>query len=241
MEKLLNNKKRLAALNNLEKSLHYSFRDMTFLDNALTHHSFVNENLQLSIADNERLEFLGDAVLSLSVSDLISRKYPNLSEGALSKIRAALVNEKTLAQISRDLKIGEYLLLGHGEEKSGGRNKSSLLANTLEAVLAAIYLDSNFEKADNIVKILIEPFLKDEEFGYQYFDYKTILQEFCQKVYKTIPFYSTIASSGPEHDITFRIRLTIPGIMTQTGVGKNKKEAEKKAAQKAWEKLQVEK
>lgn len=241
MEKLFPDKKILAKFKVLEKKLCYQFRNIYLLDTALTHRSFTNENPHLSKTDNERLEFLGDAVLALSVSDLICNKYPIFSEGALTKIRASLVNEKTLAQISRDLEIGEKIFLGQGEEKSGGRNKSSILANTLEAVFAAIYLDSNFKKTDNVIKKIFEPLLHNEQLLDEYFDYKSDLQDYCQKFYKKIPVYTTVSSFGPEHNITFEVLLTIDGILTQTGTGKNKKEAEKQAAQKAWRKLQVEK
>lgn len=231
----------LALLKALEKRLGYRFRNISLLKTALTHRSFVNENPLLSTADNERFEFLGDAVLGLSVADLIISKYPGLSEGALSKMRAALVNEKALSDISRNLNIGECLLLGRGEEKSGGRNKSSLLANALEAVFAAIYLDSNFKKAQNLIKLFYVPFLKDDELLYRYFDYKTALYELCRNIYDISPIYETRESAGPQHDITYKSILTLPGMFTQTGLGKNKKEAEKKAAQKAWEALHNEK
>jgi ribonuclease-3 len=241
MEKLFPDKNILSRLKALEKRLGYRFRDILLLATALTHGSFVNENPHHSIPDNERFEFLGDAVLGLSVADLISSKYPGLSEGALSKIRAALVNEKALADIARNLKIGECLLLGRGEEKSGGRDKSSLLANALEAVFAAIYLDSNFEKSHNIIKLFYVPFLKDDDLIYRYFDYKTALHELCRNMHNITPVYETRESSGPQHDMTYKAILTLPGMFTQTGLGKNKKEAEKKAAQKAWEALLNEK
>ena len=240
MAKLSLDKERLNILKALEKRLNYRFHDISFLSIALTHRSYVNENPHLSASDNERFEFLGDAVLGLCVSDLLTKQYTDFSEGALSKIRASLVNVKRLAILAQNLQIGNCLLLGHGEEKSGGRTKDSLLANTLEAIIAAIYRDSNFEKVNSIVKILIEPFLKDATSHYQYFDYKTTLQEFCQKRYKTPPVYTLTSSHGPEHSIIFEVEVSIAGKTTQTGKGKNKKEAEKQAAKKAWEILQDE-
>ena len=240
MAKLSLDKERLNILKALGKRLNYRFRDISLLSLALTHRSYVNENPHLSASDNERFEFLGDAVLGLCVSDLLTKQYTDFSEGALSKIRASLVNVKRLAILAQNLQIGNCLLLGHGEEKSGGRAKDSLLANTLEAIIAAIYRDSNFEKVNSIVKILIEPFLKDATSHYQYFDYKTALQEFCQKRYKTPPVYTLTSSHGPEHSIIFEVEVSIAGKTTQTGKGKNKKEAEKQAAKKAWEILQDE-
>jgi ribonuclease III len=237
MEKLFPDKKMLSLLKALEKRLCYRFRDISLLVTALTHRSFVNENPLHALADNERFEFLGDAVLGLSVADFIISKYPDLSEGALSKIRAAMVNENALADIAHDIKIGECLLLGRGEENSGGRNKASLLANTLEAVFAAIYLDSNFEKAHNIITLFYVPFLKDNELLYKYFDYKTALYELCRNRHNITPVYDTRESSGPQHDMTYKTILTLTGKFTKTGFGKTKKDAEKMAAQKAWEVL----
>ncbi|OGP89805.1 MAG: ribonuclease III [Deltaproteobacteria bacterium RBG_19FT_COMBO_43_11] len=240
MAKLLLDKKRLNILKALEKRLNYCFRDISLLSVSLTHRSYVNENQLLLASDNERFEFLGDAVLGLCVSDLLTKKYTDFSEGVLSKMRASLVNVKPLAILAQNLQIGSCLLLGHGEEKSGGRAKDSLLANSFEAIIAAIYLDSNFEKINAIVKILIEPFLKDDTLHYQYFDYKTALQEFCHKKYKTAPVYTLSSSHGPEHSRIFEVEVNIAGKTTQTGKGKNKKEAEKQAAKKAWEMLQDE-
>jgi ribonuclease-3 len=240
MERSFLDKDRLEILHGLEKRLAYRFRDITLLSTALTHRSYVNENSQLAFSDNERFEFLGDTVLGVCVSDMLIKKYGDFSEGTLSKIRASLVNEKPLAKIACDLNIGDCLLLGHGEENSGGRAKDSLLANALEAVIASVYLDSNFNKAKNAVNKLIEPLLKDDSITFKYFDYKTALQELCQKRYKITPIYTLIDSHGPEHAITFEVKVTIADKTTQIGSGKNKKDAEKQAAQKAWEILQDE-
>lgn len=235
MEKSSMNKSRLATLRGLEKRLHYRFRDISILETALTHRSYANENPQLTVSDNERLEFLGDAVLGLCISDLLIKKYTDLSEGTLSQIRAAIVNEKPLAELARKLEIGSCLLLGRGEEISGGRKKDSLLANALEALIAAVYLDSSFVKTKMLIKKLIGPLLIDENIRSQYFDYKTAVQEFCQKKYKAIPIYTIIDSSGPDHAKMFEVKLTIADKEVYIGSGKSKKEAEKQAAQKAWE------
>ena len=241
MAKSLTDKKRREALTGLGKRLSYSFRNITLLETALTHRSYVNENPQLTIADNERYEFLGDAVLGLCVSDLLIKKYPDFSEGTLSKIRAAIVNEKPLAELAHKLEIGSCLLLGKGEEISGGRTKDSLLANALEAVIAAIYLDSGFTKTKTVLKKMIGPLLNDDSLRSQYFDYKTALQEFCQKKYKTAPIYRIVDSCGPDHAKTFEVKVIIADNVMQFGSGKSKKEAEKQAAQKAWEELLDEK
>jgi ribonuclease-3 len=241
MEKSYPNKKRREALSKLESRLSYSFRDITFLETALTHRSYVNENPQLAINDNERFEFLGDAVLGVCVSDLLINKYADSTEGTLSKIRAALVNEKPLAGLASRLGIGACLLLGKGEDISGGRTKDSLLANALEAVIAAIYLDSSFAKAKSVVKKMIKPLLQDKNLHSSYLDYKTALQEICQKKYKTAPQYTLLHSSGPDHDKTFAVQVSIAGEILQIGSGKSKKEAEKQAAKNAWQELHDEK
>lgn len=241
MEKLLPDEKRMDALHELEKRLSYCFRNITLLETALTHRSYVNENPQLPIADNERYEFLGDSVLGLCVSDLLIKKYADFTEGTLSKIRAAIVNEKPLAALAHELEIGSYLMLGKGEEISGGRSKDSLLANALEAVIAAIYLDSGFTRTKSILKKLMGPLLNDDSLHNQYFDYKTALQEFCQKTYKTAPVYRIVDSCGPDHAKIFDVEVTIAGIVIQSGSGKSKKEAEKQAAQKAWQELHYDK
>jgi ribonuclease-3 len=237
MEKSLPDNKRIEALAELEKELYYKFSDITYLETALTHRSYVNENPQLAITDNERYEFLGDSVLGLCVSDLLIKKYTNFAEGTLSKIRAAIVNEKPLAKLASRLGVGSLLLLGKGEEISGGRSKDSLLANGFEAVIAAIYLDSGFSETKSILKKLMGSLLDDDSRHFQHFDYKTALQEFCQKAYKTAPVYRIIDSCGPDHAKTFAVEVMIEGGITHSGSGKSKKEAEKQAAQKAWQEL----
>jgi ribonuclease III len=233
-------KKRLTTLHNLEERIAYNFRDINLLSTALTHRSYVNENKQMAVFDNERFEFLGDSVLGICVSDLIIKKYVSFPEGTLTQIRASLVNEKQLAQFARNLQIGDGLLLGRGEESSGSRTKDSFLANAFEAVIAAVYLDSNFDNAKIIITKLIEPLLEDDSSGSEYFDYKTALQELCQKRYKTVPIYMVIDSKGPDHAKTFNVKIVIVNKLTEIGSGTSKKEAEKQAAQKAWEILQNE-
>lgn len=233
-------KERLKILHDLQKRLAYNFRDSNLLSTALTHRSYVNENQHLSLSDNERLEFLGDSILGACVSDLIIKKYAASSEGELTKTRAALVGEKNLAQLARNLRIGDCLLIGRGEENAGSRDKDSFLANALEAVVAAVYLDAGFDSVNDVINKLIEPLLEGNNLPSDYFDYKTALQELCQKRYKTTPIYIVVDSTGPEHARIFEVRVVIINKLTEYGSGKSKKEAEKQAAQKAWEALQNE-
>ena len=231
------NNDRMQKLAELQEKLSYSFRNPELLSTALTHRSYVNENPQSGGEDNERLEFLGDAVLGLCVSDLLMKKHPDFDEGTLSKIRSALVNEKPLADLALQLGLGDCLLLGRGEEHSGGRAKESLLANALEAVIAAIYLDSSFSKTKTLLRRLMKPMMKDEAIAAQSPDYKTALQELCQKKYKTAPIYTLLAESGPEHEKIFEMEVVIGDDIRKIGCGRSKKEAQKQAAQKAWESL----
>jgi ribonuclease III len=224
-------------LGDLEKKLHYSFRNIDLLSTALTHRSYVNENPHLSLTDNERLEFLGDAVLELGVSDLLVRKYPDMDEGTLTKSRSLLVNEKPLAALAAQLGLGQCLLLGRGEENSGGRTKESLLANALEAVIAAVYLDAGFAKTKSIIKRMIKPMMEDESLRTDNIDYKTALQELCQKKFRTAPVYTLIDASGPDHAKMFKVEVDVAGVIRQIGRGKSKKDAQKQAAQKAWESI----
>lgn len=227
---------RQAALDRLQERLHYRFRDPELLDTALTHRSFINENPGPARPDNERLEFLGDAVLELCVSDMLMRQFPDHAEGRLSQLRASIVNEQPLAELAKSFGIGDCMLLGRGEESSGGRGKTSLLANALEAVLAAIYLDGGFGEASGFIQGLFAPLIREEGRPLVYRDYKTALQQLAQNRFREIPRYTLIRESGPDHDKTFEIELSIADRIATTGTGKNKKEAEQRAAEKAlWE------
>jgi len=186
------------------------------------------------------LEFLGDAILSLCVSDCIFKQYENFSEGQLTQLRSALVNEKNLARMADDINIGESLLIGRGEELSGSRRKKTFLADALEAIIAAVYLDSDFTTAQNVIRDIIAPLLNNAALLLPYFDYKTALQEICQKKFKTVPIYMLKDLTGPEHARMFEVEVMIGGMIQETGRGSSKKEAEKQAAQKAWEILQDE-
>ncbi len=224
---------RHAALKDLQANLDYYFRDPGLLDNALIHRSFINENPALCLRDNERLEFLGDTVIGLCTSDILMKQYPDYTEGQLSKMRASIVNEHSLADLARKHAIGDFLLLGRGEENSGGRMKTSILSNAFEAVIAAIYLDSGFEEACEFIKRVFAPLIVEETGSSIYRDYKTALQEICQDRFRDTPKYTLTAESGPDHNKVFEVSLSVAGIVTTTGTGKSKKEAEQKAAKKA--------
>ncbi len=230
-EKLTREEKK--RLKGLEKNLGYGFKKKQWLKNALTHKSYANERKLDPLDHNERLEFLGDAVLELVVSHLLMDNYPEAAEGELSKVRASIVNETTLASVAKAHALGEYLYLGKGEEIGAGREKPSLLANGLEAVLGAIYLDRGFKKAYKVIKrIALELFQQVGQEGF-YKDYKTQLQEKAQILFKTVPKYKLVAESGPDHDKTFQVNLTIRGELMGVGTGKSKKGAEQNAAREA--------
>jgi ribonuclease III len=224
---------RLLALKALESSLSHPFSNLALLDQALVHRSYVNENPAFSFGDNERMEFLGDAVLELCITDLLMKTFPDYSEGQLSKLRASVVNEQPLADLARTLEIGRFILLGKGEESSGGRSKTSILANTLEAIIAAVYLDGGFDRACEVVRRLFALLIEEGSRNLTYRDYKTTLQELSQNRFKEIPRYALVGESGPDHDKIFESRLSIPGILETTGKGKSKKEAEQNAAHSA--------
>jgi ribonuclease III len=220
-------------LKSFEKKLNYRFGHKPLLKMALTHKSYANERRLEPTDHNERLEFLGDAVLELVVSDLLMDNYPDSAEGELSKLRASIVNETTLASVARDHCVGDYLYLGKGEEMGSGREKSSLLADALEAILGAIYLDRGFKKAHKVIKrIALELFEQVGQEGF-YKDYKTQLQEQAQILFKTVPKYRLVGESGPDHDKTFEVNIVIRGEVLGVGKGKSKKSAEQNAAKEA--------
>jgi len=229
---------RLKKIKYLEELLSYEFRDIGLLDTALTHRSYVNENQEPDCKDNERLEFLGDAVLQLCMSDILIKQFPDYTEGQLSKLRASMVNEQPLAKMALDFHIGNFMLLGKGEEASGGKMKYSILADAFEAVIAAIYLDRGYEKVFSFINNAFRP--RIAKWGKEpiYRDYKSLLQELCQSRLKAIPKYELIAEFGPDHDKTFQIEVSAGSIISETGLGKNKKEAEQEAARAALEKME---
>lgn len=212
----------------LEARLGLSFRNPGLLRQALRHSSYAHENPD-SGPSNEQLEFLGDAVLSLTVSHLLLRAFPRSPEGELSKRRAALVNARTLAAVARGLRLGDFLLLGKGEERQGGRGKTSLLADALEAVLAAVYLDQGLEAAARLVETWLGPLLAAQE-DLEFQDAKTRLQEWAQARGQAPPEYVVLEESGPSHARRFRVALRLGGETLAEGCGRSKKAAEQEAA-----------
>jgi ribonuclease III len=215
----------------LEHQLGYLFKDGCLLETALRHSSYVNENLNMGLQDNERLEFLGDAILNGIVSRLLMDHYPHLPEGELSRLRSNLVNKTQLAKIARQLNLGTFLALGKGELQTLGRRKDSILADAFEALVAAIYLDSGFDRAFDIVGRLFIPLLAPD-MPEKHFDYKTRLQEQVQAMRQTSPEYVVVGETGPDHQKIFEVEVTVAGIRTK-GAGSSKKAAEQEAAERA--------
>ena len=203
---------------------------------ALTHRSFAFEQPE-AIQHNERLEFLGDSILGAVVTDLIYSKFPDLPEGDLARLRASVVNTSALADIARSIGLGEHLKLGKGEEGSGGRNKASLLADSFEAVIGAVYLDRGIERVAEVLVPLFDKVLDEVVAGGMTFDAKTALQEAAVRRHGEVPSYR-VASSGPDHDKRFTAHVFIAGDPFGSGVGHSKKEAEQHAAREALDKLE---
>lgn len=222
----------------IEVRIGYRFRDRGLLEHALTHKSRTAEDPSGGVADNESLEFLGDAVLGFVAADLLYREFPEYSEGPKSKAKAALVSTTALAGMSRTLGLGEALLLGRGEEKTGGRTKQALLADVLEAVIAAIYLDGGIEPARGFIERQLRPLLAEVRqstvFGR---DHKSALQERLQGQGRSLPTYRISSESGPDHQKIFHVDVRIDGQVAATGTGRTKKDAEQEAARLALEML----
>lgn len=224
---------KLEWLEPVQAILKYRFRSIELLAQALTHRSYTHENLQEELSDNERFEFLGDAVLSVVISHLVMEQFPDQPEGDLTRIRALIVNEKTLAGISRRMGLGRFILLGKGEDQTGGREKASILANCYEAVVGAVYLDGGYEEAFRMLQLHFSKALARVEQKVPRQDFKTLLQEKTQNRHQTIPRYTLVSESGPDHEKTFRVHVSIQGVAMGHGEGKTKKEAEQHAAQEA--------
>ena len=220
-------------MNSLEEKLGYKFKDIKLLENALTHSSYANE-VRAGHTSNERLEFLGDSVLSIIVSDYIFKQFPKMPEGELTRLRASLVCEKSLCAFSRELEIGNHLLLGKGEDKGGGRERDSILADAFEAVLAAIYIDGGMEPARKHVMNFVLREIKNTE-DEVFKDYKTALQEIIQRNPEESVTYILTGESGPDHDKRFTVEVHLNSNIIGKGVGKNKKQAEQMAAKQALE------
>lgn len=211
----------------LSRRIGYQFQNRNLLRQALTHSTYSNENGMSRLSNNERLEFLGDAVLEVSSSDYLYHAYPELEEGSLSKLRASIVCEPTLAEVARELQLGDFLLLGRGEEKTGGRERDSILSDGVEALIGAIYLDGGFANAKEFVNRFI---MNDIEHKKLFYDSKTILQEMVQERYQQPLTYLLIKEEGPDHDKSFTVTAMIGQQGYGSGTGRSKKAAEQKAA-----------
>lgn len=218
--------------NRLCKAIGYTFKDNSYLEEALTHRSASNKN-------NERLEFLGDAVLNFVIASELFRKFPTITEGQLSRLRSSLVKGETLASLAADLELGEYLYLGVGELKSGGHRRASILADALEAMIGAVYLDGGFEHSQTLILYLLRNLLQKIKPTDEHKDPKTRLQEYLQSNKLALPVYKVSRIEGQAHAQTFRIECQVPGSEQVThGEGSTRRKAEQEAASKALDLLQ---
>ncbi|MBE6926223.1 MAG: ribonuclease III [Ruminococcaceae bacterium] len=220
----------------LEEAIGYRFRDISLLQNALSHSSYANERFHDSLKSNERLEFLGDSVLGMVVAEHLYRTCPDRLEGELSRARADMVCESSLAVIAKKLGLGEHLLLGHGEALSGGQNRPSILADAVESVIAAIYLDGGFEPAKAFIHKFVLTTVTVEK--PRNMDYKTVFQELIQQKKGQVITYTLLCQSGPDHNKEFVVQVCVNGTPVGKGIGSSKKRAEQDAARNALEKMQ---
>ncbi len=219
----------MKQLAEFQEKIGYSFKEEGLLRQALTHSSYANEKHMKKLSDNERLEFLGDAVLEIVSSDFLYANYPDLPEGDLTRLRASIVCEPTLAMCTDMLNLGDYLLLGKGEDQTGGRKRKSILSDALEAIIGAIYLDGGFANAKEFV---LKYILTDIEHKKLFYDSKTILQEVVQGEHETLS-YVLVEESGPDHDKSFSVNVCVGDKVIGSGVGHTKKAAEQEAAYRA--------
>jgi len=217
----------------LQDQLRYRFKDTAQLQQAFQHASYVNENVDEKLKDNERLEFLGDAVLDLAISHLLMDRFPGADEGTLSRFRAMLVDEQGLCRVASRLHLGDFVLLGKGEEQTQGRRKPSILANTMEALLGAMYLDGGYESAFQVIQRIFAVSLERIDTPEMVHDFKSRLQEFTQKMNRMMPRYRLVDENGPPHDRRFVVEIAYNGRTIARGEGRSKKEAEQHAAREA--------
>ncbi|MEI0747708.1 ribonuclease III [Brachyspira pulli] len=224
-------------LTNCQETIKYEFRNKSHLLEAITHRTYANESKK-KMKYNQRLEFLGDSVLSLIMSDYLFRKYNTSKEGLLSKVKSSLVSQKSLADISKELKLGNFLLLGHGEEASGGRYRDNMLEDLFEAIVGAIYLDSGITNATRFVMMAYRNRLNNLDIDNFDKDYKTIFQELIQKKHKTSPIYKSYEFHDENNHEMFKAELYVNDKNFAAGIGKSKKEAETEAAKKALDRIE---
>ena len=222
-------------IKDLEAALGYRFSNISLLQNAVTHSSYANERWHNGLLSNERLEFLGDSVLGMLVAEYLYRNFPNRPEGELTRMRADMVCEKTLAAAANQIGLGNHLLLGHGEEQTGGRRRSSILADAMESVIAASFLDGGLDAALSIIRRFILVEVPVSSFRNE--DFKTELQELVQKKKDQILTYTLLSESGPDHDKRFEVELKLNNEAVGRGIGSSKKRAEQMAAKNALEAL----
>lgn len=228
----------MVKFQNLEKKIDIKFKDESLLENAFIHRSFLNEHKNSNLASNERLEFLGDSVLSLITSVYLFKNFPFLKEGDYTEIKSAIVKTDSLATSAKTLNLSDYLQLSKGEEKSGGRTNKNILADCFEALIGAIFLDKNFEEAYKfVVRFLFSDRLDALVKNKEYFSPKSRLQEFIQGKFKTTPQYKILDQTGPEHKKIFKIGVYFNNKKLGVGIATSKKEAEEEAAKKAFENL----
>ncbi len=225
------------SLDVLQTKLGIKFSDPQLLELAITHSSYVHEKKLNLEQSNERLEFLGDAVLGVCIAEMLVRAFPNEPEGALSRRRAALVNQKQLARLAESLALGQALRLGKGEDKTGGRTKASLLADAFEAVIGAVYLDQGIERAQKLLGRLFVDLIPVSKKVETSQDYKTRLQEYFQKKFQKSPRYVLVKETGPDHSKTFEVKIEFLGESLAAGSGRSKREAEQDAARVAFGKI----
>ena len=223
-------------IKDLEVAIGYRFKNITLLQNALTHSSYANERWHNSLKSNERLEFLGDSILGMVVAEYLYKNFPDRPEGELTRMRADMVCEKTLASVAARINLGHHLMLGNGEEQGGGRSRDSILADAVESVIAASFLDGGMAAARSFIEkfILVEVPVRKMHNA----DYKTALQELIQQKKNQTLSYALVGESGPDHDKRFEVEVSLNGRVIGTGTGSSKKRAEQMAAQSALENLQ---
>ena len=227
----------MSDLATLQQRLGISFDDPSLLEQALIHSSYTNENPGVAPASNERLEFLGDAVLGMVVAEKLYQDFPNFGEGEMTKLRAAMVRRDTLSRLAEVIGLGDYLYLGKGEEASGGRHKPANLAGALEAMLAAIFIDQGLDNARCYILRLLSPELEKTVSRRTISDFKSQFQELVQSRHQAVPSYHLVETSGPDHVREFTIEVRLGDTVVGRGSGKNKKAAETEAARSALEKL----
>lgn len=222
-----------AKLDKLQDILGITFSDVSLLQQALVHGSYLHENPEFALPSNERLEFLGDSLLGFVIAEKLYTDSPDLAEGGMTKLRAALVRKETLARLASDLGLGDYLYMGYGEESSGGRGKQSILASTLESLVGAVLLDQGFEACRAFVLRLFENELGETADERLAADYKSELQEIAQARHRSAPTYRTVKAAGPDHAREFTVEVSVNGAVIGSGSGRSKRQAEMQAARAA--------